>query len=137
METPRVELPPNGHKKELFNRLKTTMTKEAQEVPSVGTRRGFLHALVSGGVVAMGMGTLAVIGSSPVAVAGLCGKTISCGGNESLVCDAYGVTCPTDFSCTGGFTSCSGCQTAYETCPETIHCIGCLDPCEACLAITR
>ena len=113
-------------KKALYDRLKKTMQKEAQETADGGTRRGFLHAIIAGGAAALGVGTLAVIGSSTVVNAGQCGNTISCGEGNNFVCDAYGVSCPEDFVCTGGFSSCEGCQTAYEECPETIQCIGCL-----------
>ena len=55
-------------KKELFDRLKTTMQKEVQEASTGIGRRGFLHALVGGSVVA-GLSTLVAFGSSHRGVA--------------------------------------------------------------------
>ena len=45
-------------KKALYNRLKTTMQREAQEASTGSTRRGFLHAVLTGGVM------LGVVGST-------------------------------------------------------------------------
>jgi hypothetical protein len=67
METSNNDLLPKeagsmtGTKKELYDRLKTTMQKEAQEASSGGTRRGFLRTLVMGsGAAALGVGAFAI-----------------------------------------------------------------------------
>jgi len=94
-------------KKALYDRLKKTMQKEAQETADGGTRRGFLHAIIAGGAAALGVGTLAVIGSSTVAEAVQCKSGFACA--EDYVCpDEKGnVVCGQGFACVEGYNSCT------------------------------
>ena len=94
-------------KKALYNRLKTTMKKEAQEALTGNTRRGFLHAVLTGGAAVLGVSALTVIGSSPIAEAVQCAKGFACA--EDYVCpNSNGnVVCGQGFTCAEGYNSCT------------------------------
>jgi len=80
MEDQKNDLPQNGTKRELYDRLKTTMQKESQAGAVGGTRRGFLGTLLTGGVAVLGFGTVAVIGQSAMAGCSGCeNPEIGCG----------------------------------------------------------
>ena len=108
-------------KKELYDRLKATMQKEVHEASIGGTRRGFLHALLAGGVAATGVAALAVVGSSPIAEAATCEKDyVYCKPNYS--CGFFGVTCPEEYTT---------CKEKYSSCTESCEVSeqGCKPPC--------
>jgi len=111
MENRKDNLPLDGPKKELYNRLKATMQKEAQGGVAGGTRRGFLGTLLSGGVAVLGFGAAM---TTQHAMARACGNScINC--LESCETDEKG---------------CSGCHCGCEDPKYIPSCGNCQDSCE-------
>ena len=68
----------NETKKALYDRLKMTMQAETQDASTGTTRRGFLNAVVTGGMV------FGIIGSGGVADASWCKECMVC--NPCIIC---------------------------------------------------
>ena len=106
MENQKNDLPSEGTKKELYDRLKTTMQEEAKETAKGSSRRGFLNAIVTG------VATLSALGVAGQAVA-----LLECGNPSWVLCG----TCQNE--CQSCQSSCiQNCQTAC-----IIGCEGCVD----------
>ena len=96
MKNQKDNLPLEGTKKELYDRLKMTMRKEAQEASAGSTRRGFLGTLLTGGVAVLGFGAATMVGQHAMAGCadcntpeiGSCGNDFDCGNCENACQDS-------------------------------------------------
>ena len=117
MKNEKNDLPVSDTKKELHDRLKATMQKEAQEASEGTTRRGFLHAVIAGGAT---LGLSAIAMKTPHALAG----NASC---PEITSGCQGQGCLTDCQ--------AGCEGACLG-GSNITCIDCLQP-QPCNDIVR
>jgi hypothetical protein len=125
MENRKDNLPLEGTKKELYDRLKTTMQKEAQEGVVARTRRGFLSTLFTGGAAVLGFGAATVVRQQ--AMAGCAG----CENPENGCGECY---CNCQADCEAGcLNSClGGCEGGCQECQSCVECQDCVE-CQSCV----
>jgi hypothetical protein len=108
----------------LFKRMQDVMEREIEQTPTNESRRGFLHAIFTGGIV------LGVVGSgNPGYAAGCCEQNcLFCNGCMICVTD-----CQTGTSCETVAETCGNCQISCQagSCQSCLYvCQGCQDSCQ-------